>query len=216
MKGGDSTLPSAADRPVRIQLFVALLVGLVLVATALYLWRRPSAHADAAFADDVPDAASSAAPAEGTATVAAAAPTPTGAAAVDAGSDNGISLSEPRIVACKDHGKKKTAPEDCDHPEQVEQALAHAIEESATCIPTSAGGGTIEYRADVSFVKKKSPISLSVSKKDGSMKNAKALTACGKAVKRAVQELSVEGMNHEHARYTIAITATYPGPLRNR
>jgi hypothetical protein len=207
-------LPSVADRPVRIQLFVALLVGLVLVATALYLWRRPSARADATPEGDTPDAEAPLVAADPAAMGDAAAAS---TAAADAGSPNGISLSEPRVVSCRDHGKKKsTAPEDCDHPEELEQALARAIEEAATCIPTSAGGGTIEYQADVTFTKKKSPVSFSVAKKGGSMKNAKALTACGKAVKRAVQDLSVEGMNHEHARYTIAITATYPGPLRNR
>jgi hypothetical protein len=206
---------------VRIQLFVALLVGLVLVATSLYLWRRPAARADAVSPDEADagpsaTAATDVQPTATSAAAAAAAATANGAAgAPDAGSANGISLSEARVLSCKDKGKK-TAGDECDHPEELEQAFARAIEGSASCIPTSAGGGTIEFHADVTFTKRKSPVAITVSKKDGSMKNAKALSACGKAVKHALADISVEGMNHEHARYTIAITATYPGPLRNR
>src|SRR3954454_3088432 len=43
------------ERPVRLQIIIALVAGLILVAVPLYLWRRPRAEsipsADAAIAD---------------------------------------------------------------------------------------------------------------------------------------------------------------------
>ena len=202
--GGD---PS--DRPVRIQLFVALLLGLVLVATGLYLWRRPRSLPEASAGDAADGGASSLAglaSAEGG--VAAA------AAQVDAGGAGALSLSEPRIVSCHDKGSKKTAPADCDHLGDVEQALARAIEQSATCVPAAAGGGTIEYLADVSFARKKNAVSVTLPKDGRSMKNTKALIACKSAVGRALHELAVDGVTHNHQRYKISVVATYPGPAK--
>jgi hypothetical protein len=197
---------TSTDRPVRIQLFVALLLGLVLVATGLYLWRRPTSTTEPAAATPSP---SGSAVGDGGA--------PVTSMAADAGSTSspsGVTLSEAKVLACQDRGPKKTAPADCDRLSSVEQALAKAIEESSSCVPENAGGGTIEYVADVSFLKKKVNVVLP---KDGrSLKNQKALLACAGAVKRAMSGLSVDGMTHAHARYKISITATYPGPLKPR
>lgn len=195
---------ATSDRPVRLQLFVALLVGLVLVATGLYLWRRPSARAEA----DEAAAASASASASAAAQASAAPP-------ADAGPPNGVALSDPHIVACHDRGSKKTPADECDHPSQVEQALARAIADASDCVPTSAGGGTIEYDATVSFAKKRNPVTVKVPKGSGSLKNAKAVAACGKAVKQGVSGLDLDGVPHEHASYTIAITATYPGAVKS-
>ena len=49
------------------------------------------------------------------------------------------------------------------HVVEVEKALAKAIEESATCVPKAAGGGTIQYVADVRLKKK----SLNVTTSEG-------------------------------------------------
>src|SRR5437588_317591 len=43
-----SHLDVSADRPARLQMIVALILGLVLVAIPLYLWRRPRAESIAA------------------------------------------------------------------------------------------------------------------------------------------------------------------------
>src|SRR5271170_4362189 len=55
-----SGILNAEDRPVRLQLVGALLLGLVLVASGLYLWRRP--HSSDASASD-PTSASASSPA---------------------------------------------------------------------------------------------------------------------------------------------------------
>jgi len=210
-------MAAGPDKPVRIQLFVALLLGLVLVAAALYLWRRPRSQPEVTEGDKAASGGSAASVDSSSLSQAGSSfGVPLAVADAGAGGDghNGLSLSEPRVVACHDKGKKTPADE-CDHVAAVEQALARAIEQSASCVPTSAGGGTIEYQAEVVFAKKKKPVTLSVPKSGRSMKNAKVVTACANAVKHAVMDLSVDGVQHSHAKYKISITATYPGPLRD-
>lgn len=202
--GGD---PS--DRPVRIQLFIALLLGLVLVATGLYLWRRPRAAPEASVADGAGDGgapSSSLALADGGVVAAVA--------QVEAGASSGPSLADPRIVSCHDKGTKKTAPADCDHLGDFEQAFVRAIEQSSTCVPEAAGGGTIEYLADVSFARKKNAVSVTLPKDARSMKNTKALIACKIAVTRALHDVAIDGVTHNHQRYKISVVATYPGPVK--
>ena len=203
--------PSTVERPVRIQLFVALLAGLVLVATALYLWRRPrNVEGGAADSDSQADAGAAASIPLDAAMVTTSTPQ-----AIDAGSPNALSLSDPRIVSCRD-GAKKVSADQCEHIASVEQDLVRAIEQAATCVPSSAGGGTIEYMADVSFGRKVHQVAVTLPKGSRSMKNGKALAACGKAMKQAVKDLSIDGVEHSHSRYMISITATYPGPLKSK
>ncbi len=200
-----------ADGPVRIQLFVALLLGLVLVATGLYLWRRPRSIPESAAGDAVPSATT--APATqavvGDAGIAAAV-----AAQAEAGAASGISVAEARVVGCHDKGSKKTPAAECDRLPPIEQALAQAIEQAATCVPPAAGGGTIEYMVDISFNRKKNAVKLSLPKGGRSLKNAKALAACKTAVGRGLHDVSTDGVTHNHARYEVAITATYPGAVK--
>jgi hypothetical protein len=180
-----SGILNAEDRPVRVQLVGALLLGLVLVASGLYLWRRP--HASDASTSD-PASASASAPAlaalSGDAGFAAIV-----GGGVDAGSSGPVSLSDARILACQDHGSKKTAPDSCDHG--------------------APGGGTIEYVADVSFARHK--VNVSLPRAGRSVHDRKALRACSAAVKGAFQGVALDGVDHQHARYKIAVTATYRG-----
>jgi hypothetical protein len=179
-------------------MIVALLLGLVLVAIPLYLWRRPRADsiavAGAAADAGAPSASSSAPPPLAT------------------GEEGKLTLSDARVVLCQDPGSKKTTPEQCDHVVEVEKAFAKAIEDSAGCVPSDAGGGTIQYVADVSW--KRKAVNVAVPKDTRSMKNAKAVAACQSAVKSKLQALALEPIAHTHARYKIAITATYPGPVK--
>src|ERR1700733_8264980 len=80
---------AAHDRSVRVQFAAALVVGLVLFATGLYLWRRPHAPADAAEGLDG-DAE--------TATTGDASPVATAAATVEAGTPSPVTLSDARVV----------------------------------------------------------------------------------------------------------------------
>jgi hypothetical protein len=186
----------SGERPARLQMIVALLLGLVLVAIPLYLWRRPRAESIAA-------------------TGSADAGTDPGAAAAapSASADDAkLSLGEPKSILCQDPGPKKTSPEQCDHVVDVEKAFAKAIEESASCVPKDAGGGTIQYVADVSF--KKKSLNVATPKEGRTFKNTKIVGACHAAVKSKLQGLSLDAIAHTHARYKIAITASYPGTVR--
>jgi hypothetical protein len=186
---------AAADRPARLQMIVALLLGLVLVAIPLYLWRRP--RADAVAAGAAADAG---------------APPPAAAPADPTATDDKPTLGEAKALLCQDPGPKKTSPEQCDHVVEVEKALAKAIEESAGCISKDVGGGTVVYVADVSF--KRRAVNVATPKEGRSMKNTKAISACQSAVKARLSALALDAVKHEHARYKIAITATYPGPVK--
>ena len=125
---------------------------------------------------------------------------------------SGGRLGDARSILCQDPGPKKTSPEQCDHVVDVEKALAKAIEESASCVPKDAGGGTIQYVTDVSF--KRKAINVATPKDARSMKNAKVVAACQSAVKAKLQALSLDSVAHTHARYKIAITATYAGAVK--
>lgn len=184
-------IDAQADRPARIQMIVALFLGLVLVAIPLYLWRRPRA-------ESIP-------------VVVGASDTgvtgiPTAAAAVP---EEKLILGEPKTLSCHDPGPKKTPPEQCDHVLELEKALARAIEESSSCVPKDAGGGTMIYVADVQF--KKKAVLVSTPKEGRTLRSSKVAGVCERAVKGALSALPYDSLKHDHARYRISVTATYPG-----
>jgi hypothetical protein len=194
--GGGRRALAVEDRPVRVQLVLALALGLVLVASGLYLWHRPHPSADGA----ATEASAPAAEADdaGIAALAAAdaAPAP-------------VSVSDARVVGCHDRGPKVTAAEACDRLPAVEQALSRAIEQSVACFPPAGDGATIEYVADVSFSRHK--VRVSMPRAGRSERDRKVVSGCGTAVREALHSLELEGIAHEHARYEIAVTASYRG-----
>ncbi len=202
-----SGLSLAGDEgPGRLQLGAALLLGLVLVASGLYMWRRPRS-VDAS-ADDT-----AAASASGMAALGAIgdAGLVLGAFAPDAGGSSAVALTEPRVLTCQDRGSKTTAPDACDRLAPVEKALADAINHAATCVQAggTAGGGTIEYVADVSFSRHK--VGVSLPRAGRSVHDRKAIRSCATAVRSALQAMALDSVDHQHARYKIAVTATYKG-----
>jgi hypothetical protein len=190
----------AADRAPKVPLVAAGLLGVVLVATGLYLWRRPHA------AD--PSAGAAAPSASALAVEDARAPV----AMLDAGPPSPVSVSEARVIACHDKGSRKTPAEQCDHVAAVEQALAQAIEQSASCGSSSVTGGTIEYVADVSFLHRK--VRISLPRTGRSLRERTVVGACATAVREAMDAVTLDGADHEHARYRISVTATYRGKIR--
>jgi len=46
------------------------------------------------------------------------------------------------------------------------------------------------------------------------MKNTKVVSACQSAVKGKLQAVSLDAIQHAHARYKIAVTASYPGTVK--
>ncbi len=188
-----------ADPPPRGQLIGAALLGVLLVASGLYLWRRPHSSADAL--------AATAPSASALAVEDARAPE----ALLDAGASP-VMLSEARVLACHDKGPKRTPAEQCDHVAAVEQALQRAISQTASCSLSSSSGGTIEYVADVSFLRRKVKISLPRSGR--SLHDRRAVGACGVAVREAMDSVTLDGADHEHSRYKISVTATYRGKIQ--
>ncbi len=189
----------------RLQLFGALLIPFLLVATLLYLWRRPRAEPDAAalaLVDAGFDAASSAEPRSSASESVKVSGTPPGP----------VSLGDIRVISCHDSGPKKTSADQCDRLTPVEQGLARAIQESASCLPESAGSGTIEYMLDVSFGRKKAPIQLTLPKAGRSFRNPKLVMPCAQAVRAKVTALSLDGLTHAHGRYKLSVIATYGSP----
>jgi hypothetical protein len=175
----------------------AAALGLVLVASGVYLWRRPHNPPDGAAGDAVPSASA-------LAVDDARAP-----ALLDAGGPSPVTLTEARVLACHDKGSRKTPAEQCDHVSAVEQALAQAIEQTASCSASSAIGGTIEYVADVSFSRRR--VKISLPRAGRSLHDRKVVGACGLAVREAMDAVPLDAADHEHARYKISVTATYRG-----
>ncbi len=174
-------------------MIVALTLGLVLVAIPLYLWRRPRAESIGP---------------SGSAEAGAAIASPVSAPSAEVVDAKPI-LGDPRNVMCQSPGGKKTPADQCDHLPEVERALASAITEAARCMPKEVGGGTVTYVADVSF--KRKTIHVGTPKEGRSVKNPKVVAACQAAVRARLQTLAFDPIVHAHARYKIAITATYAG-----
>lgn len=198
-RGSGGTAFAEDERPVRVQLIAALVLGLVLVASGLYLWRRPHTPSETPAADALSPSDAALVAADGGSLAIAAA---------DAGSPAPVTLSDARVLGCHDRGPRKTPPEQCDHLAPVEQALTTAITQAASCVP-AASGGTIEYVADVSFLHHK--LSVLLPHLGRSVRDRKVLRACSTAVRGAMQGVTLDGLDHQHARYRIAITATYRG-----
>jgi hypothetical protein len=179
------------ERPVKLQLIIALVAGLILVAVPLYLWRRPRPEsiptADAAVVDG-------------------GAPAPvTTVVAFDAGSSS-ISLSPFTTVRCENPGPGKTSPERCDHVTTFEDALSRAVRESATCAPASKSSYTVSFVMESDFRRKKLQL---FTGKSSSIKREKAreLLRC---VKHAMPSPDWNAIRHQYSRYKVNVVATYP------
>jgi hypothetical protein len=180
------------ERPVRLQIIIALVAGLILVAVPLYLWRRPRVEsiptADAAVAD-------AGAPETGSPIV-----------AFDAGPAGGITLSPFTTLKCENPGPGKTPPERCDHLTFFEDGLSRAIRDNAACAPSSKTPTTVSFVMEADFRAKK--LTLFAGKSSSIKRNkAQQLLRC---VKRAMPTPDWGTIPHQYARYKVNVIATYP------
>jgi hypothetical protein len=166
---------------------------MLLVAAGLYLWRRPPAS------ETAPGAAATVDAGPGDAGLAAA--------AVDAGPPSPVALSDVRVLGCHDRGPIKTPPDQCDRLPPVEQALSRAIEQAAPCVTPSDADASIEYVADVSFSHHN--VRITLPRAGRSVRDLKVVTACATAVRSAMREVSLDGVDHHHALYRLSVIATY-------
>jgi len=185
------------ERPLRAQLVVALVAGLVLIAVPLYLWRRPSGTEHAA--GDAGAAAVSAALAMEAGTISS---TP-----LDAGKlDERVKLAVPQRVRCS-AGPGATGQEGslCDNLGPLEQALSRAVLENVGCAPRGPKEGTINYVLTVDFAQRQLHVFPGAS---GSWKGPQARRAT-QCVKRALAAPGWETLKHQYRYYQIAVLATY-------
>ncbi|MFW5741327.1 MAG: hypothetical protein ACOC1F_13285 [Myxococcota bacterium] len=192
--GGDG------DRPIRVQIIVALVVGLVL-AVPLYLWRRPKITGA--------DAASSTDP---SAIVSASRPPPDPsklilAAALDGGVEtDDVKLGRVWTDSCHRSGIGKTPPEQCDRQPFFEEALVKAVLDNTACAPKLSKGGSISYAMKIDHRRKS--VSLFAGK-SGTVRRRTARESI-ECVERAIPKPRWESLPHQHTRYIIAVLATYP------
>lgn len=204
-----SKVEAGSERPMRVQMTVALVLGLALVAVPLYLWRRPRTDGPVA---------ESTVTTPGVPVTLSSATLPAGATPGAPGTIVAISPAEPakaavqvtdvRVVACHDLGPRKISAADCGHVDAVEKAFAAAVRETGTCLAEPSPGATVGYSLDVNFAKHTKHV---VSPKDArSIRSAKVVAPCLKLVKEKVDAMAIDQVPHDHARYRFMVSATYP------
>lgn len=185
----------------RAQLIVALVVGLIVVAVPLYLWRRPKSLANAAGTD---------ASASASAGASSAPPDPTQKlvdAALDGGVQaNGVTLGKVWIDSCQRPGPGKTPPEQCDRQPFFEEALIKAILENTACAPRMPKGGSISFAMKIDHQKKRVNVFAGKSGTVG-RKRANEMLKC---IQRSLPTPDWDAVAHQHSRYVVAVLATYP------
>lgn len=187
------------ERPFRAQLVVALVVGLVLLAVPLYLWRRPSGSENA-LADggtkldgrsDAGDPGSSSVPATDSGTA-----------------DERVKLGPVQRVKCGSSSRSAQEGNLCDRIPFFENELAKAVRDNVDCAPKQSKEGTINYVLSVDFTGRKVHVFPGAS---GSWKGPAARKAAG-CVKRAFGAPDWNALQHQYRYYTIAVLATYAVP----
>jgi hypothetical protein len=193
--------PSAGhSRPIRAQLIVVVVLGLMLLAVPLYLWRRPSlATKSAAESSALPSA--SAAPAV---VMPIAAPNLPDAGVLE---PERVKLSQIRKVRCGASSRQSSGSENCDSLAFFEKALTDAVKLSADCGPRSPKPGSISFVLEIDFTRKHLHVFPGAS---GDFHGPKARRTT-KCVQNAMPSPDWAAIVHQHRYYAIALLATYAG-----
>lgn len=177
------------DRPVRLQIVIALVAALILAAVPLYLWRRPRA-------ESIPSADAAVASAASL-PISAPPPLPPGGM---------LTLSPFKTIACQNPGPGKTPPERCDRVTFFEDHLARAIRENAACAPQSKTPYSVSFVLETDFRRKRHNLYAGKSttiKRD----KTKELLRC---VQRALPTPDWGTIPHQHVKYKVNVVANYP------
>jgi hypothetical protein len=191
---GPSTV--GADRPLRAQLVVAVVVLLVLIAVPLYLMRRPTL-----------------APAVASASATASAEALVSALAVQAQQarrdESRVKLGPLQKVKCAvaPNAKGQEGPL-CDELPFFEQALSKAIQDNVDCAPRESKVGTINFVLQIDFTAKRVNVFPGAS---GDWRGPAAQKAV-KCVMRSLPAVDWEAIQHQYRYYSVAILATYSPP----
>ena len=201
------------DRATRVQLTVALVAGLIMVAVPLYLWRRPPREIEPSPAGlvDLPAASAQPKPLSplvapmgltmGALSAPPASPLPPGAAV----GPRGASVTDAKVLRCSKPGMARVPLERCDRQPLFEEALAKAVRDNAPCGPATASGGSVNFVLDVDYRAKKARVWAG---RSGTMRQkAKDVIAC---VNRSLPSPDWAQVPHQYEKYQIALMATYP------
>lgn len=181
----------------RVQVILALVAALVVVAVPLYLWRRPTPAT-------IPSADAATAP--------NALPPPVGSGQnglpqlVSAAAGSQIEVAPVKTLKCQDPGPGRTPPERCDGLRAFEDSLVRAIKDSAACAPPSKSGYVVSYVLEAHFGKKRTNLFFGKST-TLSKSRRKELLRC---VERAMPPPEWDRIPHQHQKYTLNAIATYP------
>lgn len=191
------------ERPVRVQIILALVAALVLVAIPLYLWRRPQPanipSADAATSGEAPPVP----------TPNADGPVPNPTTTIGNPSDSGaakVEVAPIKTLKCQDPGPGRTPTERCDGIRFFEDGLTRAIKDSTACAPPSKNGYVVSYVLEFHFGKKRTNLFLGKST-TLSKSRRKELLRC---VERGLPTPDWDRIPHQHLKYSINALASYP------
>ncbi len=179
---------------------IALVIGLVLLAVPLYLWRRPSGKENAAVdAGAHHDAGADGAPSSHAQVT-----------GLDAGAvDDGVKLAPVQRVRCSASQRAKGQTGNlCDHLPFFESALEKAIHSTKGCAPRTGKAGTLNYVLTIDFQHRRVSAFPGAS---GRWKGPQARRAA-KCVLRSLPAPPWNTIRHQYRYYQIAVMATYPGP----
>ncbi len=202
------------DRSTRVQLTVALVAGLVMVAVPLYLWRRPPPEAETVAQGLLPAPPPTAKPLSpliaplgltmGALSAPPASPAP------PAGAPRGVAVTDAKVLRCTKPGTSRVPYERCDRQPFFEEALAKAVRDNAPCAPATAAGGSVNFVLDVDYRNKKARVWAG---RSGTMRQkAKDVIGC---VSRALPVPDWAQVPHQYEKYQIALLATYPPAPQN-
>lgn len=188
-------LGSGGQQPVRVQMLIGLVVGLVLVAVPLYLWRRPEQASQESLEALAADG--------GEVEMDGSVPY---VPLVDAAATPKVKLGAFEVIRCQDPGSGKTPPSRCDSIEFFENALATAIQDNALCAPSTKTGATISFVLDFSFRRKTWKV---FHGKSSSLPKSRT-TELFRCVTKAMPTPDWGAIPHQHSRYVVNVKATFP------
>jgi hypothetical protein len=190
---------------VRVQIILALVAALVLVAVPLYLWRRPQPagipSADAATVANGPAPAATGVGASLGADASGGAPLLVGSGALPK-----VEVSPIKTLKCQDSGPGKTPPERCDGVRFFEDGLTRAIKDSAACAPPTKNGFVTSFVLEFHFGKKRTNLFFGKSTTLSKSKRRELL----RCVEAALPTPDWDRIPHQHQKYTVNAVVTYP------
>jgi hypothetical protein len=190
---------SGGERPLRAQLVVAVVIGLMLMAVPLYLWRRPSMEL-AAEGGAAPEAANVA-----VAVAARVLEEPKGHEPEPASAEFS---SVVRVSCSSAPNRKGESGELCDRLPFFEKALTDAVQSAAGCVPKTGKAGSINYVLTVDFTRRKLHVFPGQSG-DWKGPSARRATEC---VAKALPKPDFATIAHKYRYYVLAQMVRYPAP----